>query len=166
MSWLTDLITPVAGDLIEKTGNAVKQFVTTETDRLKLGNALTQIESDFRIKLEEVSTKAEELRVQNASDINKTMQSESMSNHWPTYTWRPFVGFIFGLMAFMMAGTVMASYIAVMMGYMKSETLSYLPQMLASMAMVMGTVAPILGIASWYRGKMQADPSIPTDNRG
>jgi len=26
----------------------------------------------------------------------------------------------------------------------------------------MATIAPVLGTASWFRGKMQADPSIPT----
>jgi hypothetical protein len=31
---------------------------------------------------------------------------------------------------------------------------------------IIAVVSPILGIASWYRGKMQADPSIPTNNRG
>ncbi|MGF6781128.1 hypothetical protein [Paraburkholderia sp. GAS334] len=44
--------------------------------------------------------------------------------------------------------------------------LSYLPGMLGAEAAVMGTMAPVLGIASYFRGKMQANPAIPTDNRG
>ena len=166
MSWITDLVSPIAGGLIKDVGDTVKQFVTTEADKLILGNKLTEIEAKFKTDIETLSIEIEKQRVQNASDINETMRSESAASHWPTYTWRPFVGFVFGIMAFMMSGTVMASYIAVMLGYMKVEVLSYIPQMLGSMALVMGTIAPILGIASWYRGKMQADPSIPTDNRG
>jgi uncharacterized membrane protein YgcG len=166
MSWFTDLITPVAGNLIKDVGDTVKQFVTTEGDKLLLGNKLTEIEAKFKTDMETLTIEIEKQRVQNASDINETMRLEAVAEHWATYSWRPFIGFVFGIMAFMMAGTVMASYIAVMLGYMKYDVLSYIPQMLASMAMVMGTIAPILGIASWYRGKMQADPSIPTDNRG
>lgn len=39
--------------------------------------------------------------------------------------------------------------------------------MLGAMAMLLtGVAAPILGVASYWRGKMQADPAIPTLNRG
>ena len=48
----------------------------------------------------------------------------------------------------------------------KAEVLSYLPGMLGAEAAIMATMAPVLGIASWYRGKMQADPGIPTNNKG
>jgi len=166
MSWITDLVSPIAGGLIKDVGETVRSFVTTEADKLILGNKLTEIEAKFKTDMETLTIEIEKQRVQNAADINETMRSEAVSEHWATYSWRPFIGFVFGIMAFMMAGTVMASYIAVMLGYMKVDVLSYIPQMLASMAMVMGTIAPILGIASWYRGKMQADPNIPTDNRG
>jgi hypothetical protein len=150
MSWLTDLITPVAGSFVKDVGDTVKQFVTTESDRLLLGNQLTQIEADFRIKLEEVSTKAEELRVQNAADINKTMQSESVSDHWPTYTWRPFIGFVFGV-------TFFGVYFVLPILKMPVPVIPF---------EAWTAIGAILGVASWYRGKMQADPSIPTDNRG
>jgi hypothetical protein len=40
------------------------------------------------------------------------------------------------------------------------------PGILATVARILAVVSPILGVASWYRGKMQADPSIPTTNRG
>jgi hypothetical protein len=38
--------------------------------------------------------------------------------------------------------------------------------MVGSMAALVGVVAPILGIASWFRGKAQADPAIATSNKG
>lgn len=37
---------------------------------------------------------------------------------------------------------------------------------LAGVVGIIGVVSPILGIASWFRGRMQADPAIPTINRG
>ncbi|WP_121309273.1 hypothetical protein [Paraburkholderia sp. BL17N1] len=33
----------------------------------------------------------------NTAVVNQTMQVEAKADHWPTYAWRPFVGFCFGL---------------------------------------------------------------------
>jgi hypothetical protein len=56
---------------------------------------------------------------------------------------------------------------AVVLGAPQAQlAVSQLPTVLGSLAAISGVVLPILGIASWYRGKMQADPNIPTDNRG
>jgi hypothetical protein len=38
--------------------------------------------------------------------------------------------------------------------------------MIGAMSALIGVTMPVLGIASYFRGKMQADPSVPTDNRG
>lgn len=108
----------------------------------------------------------ERLAVQNAGDINKTMQVEAASEHWPTYSWRPAIGFAvaFDLVASVLV--VLVSYVGVMFGGVKPDVLSYLPALLGAMAALVGVASPILGIASWFRGKMQADPSTPTINRG
>lgn len=108
----------------------------------------------------------QQLVVQNAADINKTMQSEAAAEHWPTYAWRPYIGFCFGTLALQCGVTAAIAYIGVMFFGAKPEVLSYLPAMLGSEAAVMATMAPILGVASWFRGKMQANPDIPTVNRG
>jgi hypothetical protein len=77
------------------------------------------------------------------------MQSEAAAEHWPTYTWRPFIGFIFGLY-------IASMFILPLFG-LQPITMS------ADLVMAVGA---ILGVASWFRGKMQADPNIPTINRG
>jgi hypothetical protein len=94
------------------------------------------------------------------------MQAEAKADHWPTYSWRPFIGFCFGLLAVLAGLTVFGAYLGVMVGRVEASVLSYLPGMLGAEAAVMGTMAPVLGIASYFRGKAQADPRIPTDNRG
>lgn len=106
------------------------------------------------------------LAVQNASDINKTMQVEVSAEHWPTYAWRPAIGFSFALLALVGGFTAAVAYIGVMFFNVKPEVLSYLPALLGAEAAIMATMAPVLGVASWFRGKMQADPNIPTVNRG
>jgi hypothetical protein len=107
----------------------------------------------------------EKLAVQNAEDINKTMQTEAASNHWPTYSWRPAIGFAVALAVTLVVLTVFLAYGAVIFTG-NDKGLAQLPGILAAVAGIIAVVSPILGIASWYRGKMQADPTIKTDNRG
>ncbi|WAL81303.1 hypothetical protein OYT13_15740 [Pandoraea sp. XJJ-1] len=103
---------------------------------------------------------------QNTAAVNQTMQVEAKADHWPTYAWRPFVGFCFGLLGLASGVTVAVAYLSVMFFKVNAEVLSQLPGMLGAEAAVMATMAPVLGIASYFRGKMQADPSVKTDNRG
>lgn len=107
------------------------------------------------------------LAVQNASDINKTMQAEAAAEHWPTYTWRPVIGFAVGFNTFASGILVLIVFGPVMFGVAAAASaIGSLPSALGALAAVNATVLPILGIASWYRGKMQANPAVPTDNRG
>ncbi len=106
------------------------------------------------------------LAVQNAANINTTMQAEAAAEHWPTYSWRPAIGFAVAIDLVLSVIVVFVAYVGVMFCDIKPEVLSYLPAMLGAMAALIGIASPILGIASWFRGKMQADPTIPTINRG
>jgi len=102
----------------------------------------------------------------NTAAINQTMQVEAKADHWPTYAWRPFVGFCFGVLALISGLTVAGAYLGVMFLRADPKVLTDIPGMLGAEAAVMATMAPVLGIASYFRGKMQADPRVPTDNRG
>lgn len=164
--WLTDLIGGATGSFIKDVGDTVKQFVTTDKDEMELNLKLRELETAYNSKIMDIGVKYEELAAKNATDINTTMQSEAQSEHWPTYSWRPFIGFVVGAMGAIMALTVAVVYIGVMLGKTDPKVLEYLPQMLFAMAGVMATLTPILGVASWFRGKMQADPTIPTINKG
>lgn len=102
----------------------------------------------------------------NTQAVNQTMQAEAKADHWPTYSWRPWIGFCFGLLALISGLTVAACYIGVMFAGVNPAVLAQLPGMIGAEAGVMATMAPVLGIASYFRGRMQADPRIQTDNRG
>lgn len=107
----------------------------------------------------------QEMAVQNASDINRTMQAEAAAEHWPSYSWRPAIGFAVAIDLAASALIVLVAYAGAMWSG-NAKPLEYLPGMLAAMAGLVAVASPILGIASWFRGKMQADPTIPTSNRG
>ena len=101
--------------------------------------------------------------------INGTMVAEAASDHWPTYTWRPFIGFCFGILAMLVGLLTFAVYAGVMFKQytgMDQGLITTLPAMITSMIGVLGIMSPILGIASYFRGKAQADPNVNTDNRG
>lgn len=109
----------------------------------------------------------QKLAVDNAKDINTTMQGEASAEHWPTYTWRPMIGLVFGVNMLIMGLTTAAVYICIMFGVPGAiAAVASLPQMIGALGAVNGAALPVLGIASWFRGKMQADPSITTNNRG
>jgi hypothetical protein len=78
------------------------------------------------------------------------MQAEAAAEHWPTYSWRPFCGFVFG---------------AMFLGVYFVLPLAKLPVPVVPTE-AWAAMGAVLGVASWFRGKMQADPTIPTVNRG
>jgi hypothetical protein len=82
--------------------------------------------------------------------VNATMQAEAKSDHWPTYTWRPFVGFVFGVM-------FLGVYFVLPLMKLPVPTVP---------TEAWFAIGGVLGVASYFRGKAQADPAVPTDNRG
>lgn len=162
--WVTgsDRAAEVAGKVID-----IAKAVTGKDEADK---ALAAIQADPNLALQfkqsvlAQQTELERLAVANASDINRTMQAEAASEHWPTYSWRPAIGFSVALAVVLSVLTVFMAYGAAMFGH--ADGLQHLPGILAAVAGIIGVVSPILGIASWFRGRMQADPSVPTTNRG
>ena len=135
----------------EHTPNAVKQALAINPDAAV---KLRQIEADQSVKLQDLVVQqagadlaAETARLQT---VNTTMQAEAKAEHWPTYTWRPFIGFVAGVMIFGVYFVLPLAKIPV-------------PVVPETVWLMLGG---ILGVASFYRGKMQADPAVPTVNRG
>jgi len=117
---------------------------------------LQQIQSDERVRLQQLSTQTALAKVQAKSNellaINNTMQAESKSEKWPQYSWRPFVGFTYGI-AFLAVTvfTCILAYKGIIEGM--SESMTMIPQFIGSMSALFGVVMPILGFASYHRGK-------------
>lgn len=102
-----------------------------------------------------------------AGDVNKTMQAEGAAEHWPTYSWRPAIGFAVALNIVLATLLVAAVFIAQVAGASgAAAAISALPATLGALAAIAGLALPILGIASFFRGKAQADPLIQTNNKG
>jgi hypothetical protein len=117
------------------------------------------------IRMQELEIELQKVTAASAAEVNSTMRAEGQSEHWPTYSWRPAIGFAVALNVVLSSLTVFGAYFGAMV-FGKTEGLQHLPGMLAAMAGLIAVVAPILGIASWFRGRMQADPAIASVNRG
>ena len=147
--------------------NAILETLTSNQDALLKAKqfelthqeTLLKLTLDYEVELAKVDSA-------NTSSVNSTIQVEAQSVHWPTYSWRPFIGFCFGIDLLVTSLTVCTIYILVICGISEPDLLQFIPGFLSSMAALLAVPMPILGIASWFRGKMQADPNIPTDNRG
>jgi hypothetical protein len=115
--------------------------------------ALQKADNDFKVQMAQIAAATEQASIKAGSDaigsVNATIQAEAKADHWPTYTWRPFIGFVFGLY-------VMSMFILPLF-HVQPVPLS------ADLTLTIGAV---LGVASFFRGKAQADPRINTDNRG
>jgi hypothetical protein len=165
---------PAIGAMISAalgTGNTpdeVSQALATNPDAAV---KIKQIEATRQVDLQTLVVQAEANRI--AADtsaimaVNATMQTEAKSDHWPTYSWRPAIGFAVAFNTAAASLLVIMVYVAVVAGVSQAASaMSNLPMVLGALAAISATVLPILGIASYFRGKAQADPGIPTDNRG
>jgi len=131
----------VAGKLIastfgvENTPDAIHNAITNDPDAAV---KLAKLELDNKPLLQQQTLTAETMRIQS---VNKTMQAESKSEHWMQWSWRPFIGFIFGI-------TFMGVYFALPLLKLAS------PSIPSEAWMMMGAV---LGVASWHRGAAKVE---------
>ena len=104
-------------------------------------------DNEFQIKMAALGydslAKITELNNSVILAVNTTMQAEVKSEHWPSYGWRPFIGFSFG------------AYV---------NSLWLLPLFKVTPVLltpdITMAIAAILGVASYFRGKAQADPEV------
>lgn len=144
---------------VANTPDAVSQALATNPDAAV---KLAEIEKDKTLGLEQLAqaTRQAEIKAESDEDVavNTTMQAEAKAEHWPTYTWRPFIGFMVGVNIAASSLLVLGTFGGTLFGSALAATaVGSLPGVLGALAGINATVLPILGIASWFRGKAQAD---------
>ena len=116
--------------------------------------ALKSLDTQFQISmatlgynslkdLEEIEYKNNALSVEVIKAVNETMKVEAATEHWPSYSWRPFIGFMFGLY-------IASMWLLPLFGLKPVELSTDLTL----------AVGGILGVASYFRGRAQADPDV------
>lgn len=148
---------------IFKSGNMTpEQIAAVQVAEIQLKQRLAELGVD----MEKLGVELERIAAQAAESVNKTMQTEAAAEHWPTYSWRPAIGFAVAVNVVITSVVVALAFGGVILFARPADPLSHVPAMIGAMAALIGVVSPILGIAAWFRGRMQADPKIPTVNRG
>lgn len=157
---------PLAGALV---GSMVSAALGTKDDPAEVATALAtnpdaavklkEFEVRRQVELEALATRLEEKRIDaeqaNMAQVNETIRVEGRSEHWVQYSWRPMIGFSVAFAVASMALAVVAAYTAVVLKG-EAKGIEHLPAILGAMSLVVGVASPILGIASYFRGRMQA----------
>lgn len=138
---------------VEKVKEVLSGMTPEQVEKLK------ETELQVQVQLAQMGydslAKLEELNVRVLESVNKTMQTEAVAEHWPTYSWRPAIGFA-------VAFNLISASIVIFIAYIfKPDLVPQIPGMLAAQAGLNAVAMPVLGIASYFRGKAQADPNIP-----
>ena len=147
----------VASGLMEIAGKVLGVSGGSETFTA-LQNAdpeqLAQIENALIIRLRELEIAELTTRLTEATkqieSVNQTMRSESVAVNWPTWTWRPFLGFVAGVM-------ILGDYFIL--------PLAGIPVPMIPVE-VWTFLAAVLGIASFGHSKALADPSNHAVTKG
>lgn len=127
----------MAGQLIanafgtENTPDAIHNAIKADPDA---AIKLAKIEADNSTMLQQELTK----RIQ---AVNETMRAEAKSEHWMQWSWRPFVGFIFGF-----------SFLGV---YFILPLAKIPVPVIPTEAWMM--IGAVLGVASWHRGAAKVE---------
>lgn len=141
---------------VENSPTAVEKELVNNPDAIV---KLREVEAKRQVDLETLAVDQAKsdmtAAVQNATDVNKTMQVEAQSEHFLQFSWRPLIGYSVALAVGLSVLTVFLSYGAAIF-YSRPEGLAHLPAILAAIAGIIAVVSPILGIASWFRGKQKA----------
>lgn len=132
-------MTGIPGSSIDDVANAVRNATPEQMAALTIAN------NNFLVQMRT-------LDVQQIGMVNQTMQSETKSEHWCQYGWRPFWGFASAI-AFIGLVVIIGilAYQAIAKGNQNAMTM--IPQIISASTMLFGIPAAILGVASWHRGK-------------
>jgi hypothetical protein len=115
---------------------------------------LKELEARKQVELESLLVQAESARLvaetSQIESVNATIRAEVAAEHWPSYSWRPFCGFVFGVSFF-------GVYFVLPLMRLPVPSIPF---------EAWGAMGAVLGVASWFRGKAQADPANPATNKG
>lgn len=146
-----------AGTAIKLVANALGVQETPETVEAALQSnpdallKIKELELAHKAEIRGLLIAAETARIQ---AVNKTMQEESKSEHWPQYSWRPYWGFISGT-----AFLVVCIFVCVL-GYKTivekdATAFGQIPMIIGAFASLFAIPGTILGVTAWGRNKMK-----------
>ncbi len=83
MSILSSILSPITGGFIKDVGDTVKQFVTTDADKLKLEQELVALQNNFTLQMEQLDL--EKMKVEN-DNVTQRWLSDNTAGGLPALT--------------------------------------------------------------------------------
>jgi len=166
------LAAPVLGSLFGPAGTVVETGISSGIKMVATALGVTPTQDAVSLAVATDPNAAEKLRefeLTNSNElqkliitsetsqvlaVNSTMQSESTSEQWPQYSWRPFWGFASGSAFFFVCVLVcILAWQAVI--NKDGNAMGNIPLVIGAFATLFAIPGAILGIASYKRGDMQ-----------
>ena len=152
----------LAGDKAEETAEKVVGIAQAITGHQDPQQAFETIKAnpDMQIKFQEQANQfelgLEREYTERMAIVNKTMQEEAKSEHWPQWFWRPYWGLVSGT-----AFLVVCIFVCTL-GYKAivekdSSAIGMIPLLIGAFTTLFGIPGAILGISAWGRNKMKQE---------
>lgn len=143
---VANYVLPGSGSLVEgllrsvtnNNDSPIEELAEQVQNNPELYIKFQQLVMDQEIKLADIKAKRIE-------SVNKTMRSESKSEHWPQWLWRPFNGFLFGT-------TIFCVYFVIPIANVMFDPEPSIPIPSIPEWIWIGWGA-VLGVTTWDRGK-------------
>lgn len=84
--WVKNILGSSAGDLVEKIGNTVDKFVTTDAERAELNEKLTTVVNEYQARANEELTKRLQIDMNSDSWLSKNIRPMTLIFILVTYT--------------------------------------------------------------------------------
>lgn len=150
----------LAGDKAEDTAEKVVDIAKAVTGFDDPQQAVQAVKDnpDMQIKFQEQANQfelgLEREYTERMAIVNKTMQEESKSEHWPQWFWRPYWGLIsgtaFGAVCVLVC---MLAWRAITKG--DQNAIGMIPLLIGAFTTLFGIPGAILGITAWGRNKLK-----------
>ncbi len=135
---VVNTVIPGSGSLVE---GLMRKVTGNNTNDIEVVSKQIQTDPTLMVELQKAAIEQEknlaEIQAKKLETVNVTMRSESKSEKWPQYSWRPFNGFTYPV-------AVMLIYFVLPL---RGKPVPSVPEWIW-----IGWLS-ILGVATWHRGK-------------
>jgi len=125
---------------------------------------LRELDLNFRLEWQRLTIQGglqeQALETQQILAVNKTMQDEAKSEHWPTWFWRPYWGLISGTAFLIVCIFVCVLAYRAITGK-DPNAIGMIPIVIGAFTALFAIPGGILGITAWGRNKLKLQDQPP-----
>lgn len=133
------------GTVLDGASKIITDFKADPTKAMEANIALEELKVNTAAKLAELSNTLEDTYAKEMESVNQTMQTESKSEHWMQWAWRPTIGFTF-------CAILLNNYI--LMPYFTALKAIVVPDnVFTAVLVILGAASAGRGLTQWQSAK-------------